>query len=81
MTIEIYKSALCPRCTFAINLVKKLQSETDDIKIITYDIFTDIKAFKDSNIKLIPTLKINNNQKSWILPKSDDIKSFISENR
>jgi len=80
MTIEIYKSALCPRCAYAINIVKKLQGQRDDIELITYDITTNIKAFKNSAITMIPTLIINEKKKSWLLPKSDEIVKFIEDN-
>jgi len=81
MQIKIYKSALCPRCAYLIHSVKKLQQEFKEIEIITYDIATDIKTFKEAGIKMIPTISINNNKKSWILPKKSEIKDFILENK
>ncbi|PHR56183.1 MAG: hypothetical protein COA44_08815 [Arcobacter sp.] len=81
MTIEIYKSALCPRCAYALHSLKKLQTELDDIEIITYDIATNFSAFKQAGIKMLPTIKINNAKKSWIIPKASDIREFVLENR
>jgi len=81
MTIEIYKSALCPRCAYALHSLKKLQDEFDDIELITYDIVTNLSAFKEAGIKMIPSIKINDTKKSWILPKANDIREFVLENR
>ena len=81
MVIEIYKSALCPRCAYALFCLKNLQNEYDDIEIISYDIATNMKAFQTAGVKIIPTLRINTHKKSWILPKSSDIKDFVLENR
>ena len=81
MTIHLYKSALCPRCAYAIHSLKKLQDEFDDINIISYDILTDFNAFKEAGIKMIPSIQINENKKSWILPSAKEIRSFILENR
>ena len=58
MTIEIYKSALCPRCAYALHSLKKLQEEFKDIEIITYDIATNFKVFKNEGIRMLPTIKI-----------------------
>jgi len=81
MKIELYKSALCPRCAYAAYILKKLQSEYDDIEILTYDIATDFSAFKDKNIRMIPTMVCGDKHKSWILPKEAEIRDFILENR
>jgi len=79
MKIELYKSALCPRCAYAAKILKKLQLEDDSIEIITYDITTNLKAFKEAGISMIPTLKINDMQNSWILPKEKEIRTFIQK--
>jgi len=81
MKIELYKSALCPRCAYAANILKKLQSEFDDIEILSYDIATDFSAFKDKKIRMIPTIACGENKQSWILPKEAEIRDFILENR
>lgn len=81
MIIEIYKSALCPRCAYAMHALKKLQDEFDDIKIVSFDIATNFSDFKRAGIKLIPAIKINENKRSWILPKSNEIRDFVLENR
>ena len=81
MTIEIYKSALCPRCAYALHSLKKLQEEFKDIEIITYDIATNFKVFKNEGIRMLPTIKINDNKKSWIFPSTKDVRNFILENR
>jgi len=81
MTIEIYKSALCPRCAYALNTLKKLEKEFDDIEIITFDILTQFSAFKASGIKMLPTIKINEATKSWLLPSSSEIRDFVLKHR
>ncbi len=81
MKIELYKSALCPRCAYAAKILKRLQSELDDIEVLTYDIATDFSAFKDKGIKMIPSIICGENKKSWILPKEAEIRDFILENR
>ncbi|MDF1880078.1 thioredoxin family protein [Sulfurimonas sp. MAG313] len=81
MTIEIYKSSLCPRCAYAHHTLKKLQDEFNDIEIISYDIVTNLSAFKKAGIKMIPCIKINSQKKSWIIPKASEIKIFVLENR
>jgi hypothetical protein len=81
MKIELYKSALCPRCAYAAHVLKKLQGEFDDVEILTYDIATDFSAFKDKKIKMIPSIVCGENQKSWLLPKEAEIRDFILENQ
>jgi len=81
MTIHVYKSALCPRCAYAIKSVKKLQEEFNDLEVITYDIATNIRAFKQAGIKMLPTIMINDEKRSWVLPRSAQIRDFILENR
>ena len=81
MKIELYKSALCPRCAYAAKILKKLQKEDESIEIITYDITTNLKAFKEAGISMIPTLKINEAKISWILPKEKEIRAFIQKHQ
>ena len=78
MQIKIYKSALCPRCAYLVHTVKKLQKEFPQLEIQTFDILTDIKEFKNAQIKMIPSIKIGTNIKSWILPKESQIRDFIN---
>lgn len=81
MKIELYKSALCPRCAYAAYVLKRLQDEFDDLELVSYDIATDFKVFKDSNIRMIPTIKHEGNSESWILPKATEIREFILKHR
>jgi glutaredoxin-related protein len=81
MKIELYKSALCPRCAYAAHILKRLQSEFNDIEIDTFDITTNFSAFKDKGIKMIPTILCSDNKKSWVLPKEAEIRNFILENQ
>lgn len=78
-TVELYKSALCPRCAYMAKILKDLKEQSYDFEIITYDISTNPKAFKNANIRMIPTIKINNNKRSWLLPKRSQIIDFINE--
>ena len=81
MIIELYKSALCPRCAYAAHILKQIQNEFDDIEVRTYDIMTDFTAFKDNKISMIPTIICGESNKTWILPKETEIRDFIVENR
>jgi len=81
MKIEFYKSALCPRCAYAAHILKKLQTQYSDLEIITYDIATNLSAFKDAKIKMIPSIRYKEGKKSWILPKENEIRDFILERR
>ena len=81
MKIELYKSLLCPRCAYATHILKKLQQETNGLEIVTYDIATDFKTFKNANISMIPTLKIENEKKSWLLPNESEIRDFVLNKR
>jgi len=79
MTIHIYKSALCPRCAYAQNIIKKLKDEFLDIEVISYDIATDFSAFKEAGIKMIPSIVVNDNKKSWLLPTKSSLRDFVLE--
>ena len=81
MRIELFKSSLCPRCVYAAHILKKMQDEFDGLEIISYDIATDFKAFKNSNIRMIPTIQFEQQKESWILPKASKIREFIVKNR
>lgn len=81
MTIELYKSALCPRCAYAAHILKNIQSEFDDIEVLTYDIATDFSAFKEKKIRMIPSIVYGDSRQSWILPKEAEIRDFIQKRR
>jgi glutaredoxin len=77
MTVKLYKSALCPRCAYAHHQLKALQDEGHDFELITYDILTDMKAFKEANILMIPTIVVNDTHESWFFPKREAIRTFV----
>lgn len=81
MKIELYKSSLCPRCAYAAYAIKRLQDEFDDLKLVSYDIVTDFQVFKDSKIRMIPTVKFEDNSESWIIPKATEIREFILKHK
>ncbi len=81
MIIELYKSALCPRCAYATNVLKKLKSENPDLEIINYDILANLKAFKEAGISMIPSIKIDGDVKSWLIPKEKEIQAFIQAHK
>jgi len=58
-----------------------MQEENKDIKVLTYDITTNLKAFKEANISMIPSIKINGIKKSWIIPKEKEIIDFITKHK
>jgi len=77
MKIELYKSALCPRCAYTAHILKRLQNEHDGLEVVTYDIATDFFLFKENKIRMIPTVICGESRQSWILPKESEIKDFI----
>lgn len=81
MTIELYRSLLCPRCAYATHILKKLQQEFNDIEIIHYDMITDFNVFKQAGITMIPTIKIDEQKSSWIIPTESQIRDFVLKNR
>jgi len=80
-TIELYRSALCPRCAYATKILKDLSDEFEDIEIITYDVVTNTKAFKNAGVIMVPTIKIRENKRSWLMPKTAQIRDFVLDNR
>jgi len=81
MKIELFKSALCPRCAYTAHILKNLQEELDDIEIQSFDILTDMNSFKEAGIRMIPTIRIVDAKKSWVLPSKNEIRDFILEKR
>ena len=79
MKIELYKSALCPRCAYAARILKRLQSEHDDLEVVTYDIASDFSAFTNNKIRMIPTIACGESKQSWALPKEAEIRAFIQK--
>lgn len=81
MRIELYKSALCPRCAYAAHVLQQLKEEFSDLEIISYDIVTDFQAFKNANIRMIPAIRVDNIVQSWVLPKASQIRDIVVKNR
>lgn len=77
MTIELYRSLLCPRCAYAAHILKNLQKEFDDIEVIHYDIITDFNTFRQEGITMIPTIKIDKDRESWVFPSESQIRDFV----
>lgn len=80
MKIEIYKSAICPRCMFAMHCIKKIKEEYPNLEFKIYNLETDYSDFKEAGILMVPTIKINDNKKYWIIPTTSELKDFILKN-
>lgn len=76
-TVKLFKSALCPRCAYTAKILKDLQKKFPNLEIVSYDLVTDFNYFKDSGVKMIPTLISENSRESWILPKASEIRKFV----
>ena len=77
MKIELFKSAVCPRCMYVHGILKELQKEHQEIEIDPLDIATNLKRWKEAGVKVFPALKIGEEIKAWYVPKKDEIVEFV----
>ena len=79
MTLEYYKSAFCPRCAYTEKILKELQAEFRGLHIVTFDIATDFKRFKDLGLRMVPALVFPRTKKTWVIPRKEEIRAFVIE--
>lgn len=77
MTLEYYKSAICPRCAYTEMILKELKEEFPGLHIATFDIATDFKRFKDLGLRMVPALVSVEAKKTWVIPRKADIRAFV----
>jgi len=79
MTLEYYKSAVCPRCAYTEMILKELQQEFRGLHIVTFDIATEYKRFRALGLRMVPALVSAETKKTWVIPRKAEIRDFVIE--
>lgn len=77
MKVEFYKSAICPRCYMAGKILNNAVNSYPEVEIEKIDIASSIKRTKESGIKMIPAIKIDNEVLSGLVLTKNRIFEFI----
>ena len=75
--IELYKSALCPRCMYLSKIVDEVVAQHPHIEVEKIDVLLHPKRMAEAGVKMIPALKSESDVKTWILPKKEEIETFL----
>lgn len=77
MKIEVYMTAICPRCLYISRILKELNQKHPELEIEYIDLLTDFKRFSDAGIKIFPAIVIGDDIRAWIMPKKSEIIEFV----
>lgn len=79
MKVEVYMTAICPRCLYISRILKELNQKHPELDIEYIDLLTDFKRFNEAGIKIFPAIVIGDDVRAWIMPKRSEIIEFVEE--
>ena len=79
MKVEVYMTAICPRCLYISRILKELELKHPELEIEYIDLLTNFNRFSDAGIKVFPAIVIGDDMRSWIMPKKSEIIEFIEQ--
>lgn len=77
MKVEVYMTAICPRCLYISRILKELNKKHPELDIEYIDLIPNIRRFKKAGIKIFPAIVIGDDVRSWIMPKKNEIIEFV----
>jgi len=79
MKIQVYMTAICPRCLYISRVLKELNQTHPELDIEYIEMLTDFKRFSKAGIKIFPAIVIGNDMRAWIMPKKSEIVEFVEQ--
>ena len=79
MKVEVYMTAICPRCLYISRILKELNQKHPELEIEYIDLITDFKRFNKAGIKIFPAIVIGDDIRSWVMPRKSEIIEFIEQ--
>jgi len=77
MNVELYKSAVCPRCAYVAKVLQELKKKHPMIEIEAIDIATNFGRMRRAGISVFPAIKIGDKVKAWYVPNRKEIEAFV----
>lgn len=75
--VELYKSAICPRCMYVAKVLRDIQKKHPQIEIEAIDIATNMGRMRRAGVVVFPAIKIGSKQKAWYVPDNREIWDFV----
>lgn len=75
--VELYKSAICPRCMYVAAVLREIQQKHPQIEITAIDIATNLWLFRKAGVTVFPAIIIGTRHRAWIVPDSKEIWQFV----
>jgi len=77
MKIQVYMTAICPRCLYISKILKEINRSHPELEIEYIDLLTDFTRFTSAGIKIFPAIVIGDDMRSWLVPKRKEIIEFV----
>jgi len=79
MKIQVYMTAVCPRCLYLSKILKEINRRHPELEIEYIDLLTDFSRFTNAGIKVFPAIVIGDDMRSWIVPKRNEVIEFVEQ--
>lgn len=79
MKIQVYMTAICPRCLYISRVLKELNKSHPELDIEYIEMLTDFKRFSQAGIRIFPAIVIGDDMRAWVMPKKSDIIEFVEQ--
>ncbi len=78
ITVEFYRSALCPRCLLAGRALERLASSDPRLKVKTIEVTLHPRRAWQAGIRMVPALKIGGHLLAGVLLTERRIAAFLA---
>jgi len=79
MKVQVYMTAICPRCLYIAKILKELNRQHPELEIEYIDLLTDFSRFSKAGIKVFPAIVIGDDVRSWLVPKRSEVIEFVEQ--
>lgn len=79
MKIQVYMTAICPRCLYIAKILKELNRQHPELEIEYIDLLTDFSRFTRAGIKVFPAIVIGDDVRSWLVPKRAEVIEYVEQ--
>jgi len=79
MKVQVYMTAICPRCMYISKILKEINRTHPELEIEYIDLLTDFTRFTNAGIKVFPAIVIGDDMRSWLVPKRKEVIEFVEQ--
>jgi len=77
MKVQLYRTALCPRCLLAARALKRIAATNPGLEIELIEVTTNLARTRQAGVKALPTIVIGDKTLTGLILSEEKIRRFV----